>query len=144
MAELVKERSRPISLAAGELLALRQWRWDAEKLQESAELDYDSQHKENGSPPSYYSISVFAMARGDDEQVPELIERLTTHVLAKRSSAHMMLITESELSAGGFTLIKHEPPEHHYDIPVGTDRRGLRVEDLANAFGLDEKIRMPR
>lgn len=142
--ELKEERTRPIDLAAGELLVLRQWRWDAEKLQENAELGYDHDQRVSGAAPPYYSVSVFAMAREADEEVPHLIDRLVNHVRSVRKAAHMMLITESELQTAGFSLIKNEPPAHHYDIPIGTDRQELRVEDLAQTLGLDEKIRMPR
>ncbi len=139
----VERRTRPIQLCWGEKLVIRLWSWDEERLLKDASDGFvieTSLH--DGIQPEYYSISVFALTYTQGETIADLVDRLTAHAAEYRRFKWYCLVTESELTDAGFQLILNEPPDDHYDIPLGKDAIDLeRVTDLAVLFG-DEKIRM--
>lgn len=107
-----------------------------------AEAGYEIETVETGQSPDYYSISVFALARGENESVDDLVDRLRLHAADHRKFKWYCLVTETELKQADFELILNEPPDDHYDIPVGSDAIDpTLVTQLALLFG-DEKIRM--
>lgn len=138
----VERRTKPIDLEIGEKLVIRVWSWDAARILRDARDGYEIDSAENGQPPAYYSISVFALALAEDETIDALVDRLTLHAAEHRRFKWYCLVTESELYDGDFELILNEPPDDHYDIPVGYDDvDDEMVSRLAMIFG-DEKIRM--
>jgi hypothetical protein len=77
--------SRDLSVADGELLFARTWRWDAARLVRDAE---DSYHKAKakGEVPDY-SISVFGLRRTGDESVRDLAVRLMRYAKGQRDAS---------------------------------------------------------
>lgn len=138
----VERCSRSLSVAVGEKLVIRVWRWDLERLVKDATDDYEIETALRGAPPPYFSISVFALARRADESIDDLVDRLTWHAAEHRRFQWYCLVTESELSIGNHQLILHEPPKDHYDILLGEAQLDIgKVAKLSELFGI-EKIRM--
>jgi hypothetical protein len=138
----VERRTKPIDLQRREKLVIRVWSWDESRLIADAKGGYEIDTVENGEPPPYYSISVFALPFTDGETVDELVHRLTLHAAEHRRFKWYCLVTESELTDEGFELILSEPPADHYDVPLGADALDAhRASKLAMLFG-EEKIRM--
>jgi hypothetical protein len=138
----VERRTKPIDLQRGEKLVIRLWSWDKSRLKADAEGGYEIDTVENGEPPLYFSISVFALSFADGETVDDLVDRLTRHAAEHRRFKWYCLVTESELTGEGFELILNEPPDDHYDVSLGIDALDeVRAGRLAMLFG-EEKIRM--
>lgn len=138
----VERRTQPIQLEPGEKLVIRVWSWDEAKIWKDAESGYEIERSLRGEPPEYFSISVFALALVEGETVDDLVDRLTLHAAEHRRFKWYCLVTETELKSANFELILNEPPDDHYDIPVGSDAIDeTLVKQLALLFG-NEKIRM--
>lgn len=138
----VERRTRPIKLERGEKLIIRLWSWDEARIMKDAQAGHEIDTVEAGRPPDYYSVSVFALALDDGESVDDLVDRLRLHAADNRKFKWYCLVTETELNEANFELILNEPPDDHYDIPVGLDAIDpTMVTNLALLFG-DEKIRM--
>jgi hypothetical protein len=139
----VEHRTKPIDLQVGEKLVIRVWSWDETRLLQDAARGYEIETVErDGIPPPYYSISTFALPRIRGESIDALVDRLTLHAVHERRFKWYCLVTGPELEAEGFELILNEPPDDHYDIPLGVAGIDFaQVRRLALLFG-DEKIRM--
>ncbi len=138
----VERRTKPIALQRGEKLVIRVWSWDKSRLVTDAKSGYEIDTVQNGEPPTYYSISVFALPLTEGETVDDLVDRLIVHAAEHRRFKWYCLVTESELANDHFELILNEPPDDHYDITLGTDALDVeRAARLAMLFG-EEKIRM--
>jgi hypothetical protein len=138
----VENCSRPLVVGIEEKLVIRVWRWDEARSLKDATDGFEIETAIKGEEPRYYSVSVFALARRQGETIDVLIDRLTLHAADHRRFQWYCLVTESELVDAKFELIRNEPPDDHYDIPLGTGAVDPdRVSKLAQLFG-DEKIRM--
>ncbi len=137
----VERRTKPIDLAPGEKLVIRTWRWDEQTLLKDAEDDFYVKTAK-GQPPSYYSISTFALTRAQGETVDELADRLRLCAAEHRRFKWYCLVTEPELTGAGLQLILSEPPDDHHDVLLGANEIAPELAaKLVMLFG-DEKIRM--
>src|SRR5215207_4249408 len=103
--EVVDRTTKECDLQVGEKLVVRLWNWSVDRLIKDAETDHKIAHDLGIDRPYEYSISTFGLARDENETVAALNDRLIAYVRTKRRSRYYCLITESELTAGGFELI---------------------------------------
>jgi hypothetical protein len=119
--EIVDQTAKALDLQVGEKLVIRLWSWTCERLVRDAAMDHDIAERLGRARPYNYSISTFALARGHEESVSALIDRLVAYVGKLRRAKYYCLITESELTSAGFGLVESRPPDHHYEIPLGDE-----------------------
>ncbi len=124
-----------------DMLVLRLWRWDRERLRTDAENDLQDQLA-NGVALPRPSISAFATSPRHSEDVEAMKTRLVGEATRHRSSEWAAFTTASALAKAGFRIEKNEPPPHHYDIVISDSNSDSELALLQELFEKNERVRI--
>lgn len=129
-------------IADGDLLVVRMWRWDADKLIEDAER---SRREAVSDRLVDCNVSVYAMVKRPAESVEGLAQRLCRYLIDERGprARRVAFTTGQRLQTRGFHLRLAEPPPHHYDLILGPDEQSADYGGAAREFdnGAQRKVK---
>lgn len=106
------------------------------------DIEVDRRQKiADGVPDPEPSISVFAVLH-DDEETDATLSRLIASVKRFRNARWMAVVTEEELTQGGYQLELTEPPPDHHDLIFGRVNLDSAIVDLETLFNVRERVRL--